>query len=200
MRSLGSANCAILRAHGNRSPSEVLIEFRYVKVSLILERLVEGQLPRRLDHTLLAWRRAVQLLDLTDDLHALEHGPEDDVLAIEVGRLHSRDEELAAVGVFARVGHGELASTRVLEHEVLVLELLPVDRLATSAVALGEVATLDHEVLDHSVKLAPLVAEALLASGQRAEVLGGLRHSFAVETHNDAPSVLAADGHVEVDL
>ena len=37
------------------------------------------------------------------------------------------DEELRAIGVGARVGHGEHAGTGVLQLEVLVVELLSVD-------------------------------------------------------------------------
>ncbi len=45
---------------------------------------------------------------------------EDDVAAIEPGAGHRGDEELGAVGVGARVGHGEQARGRVLRREVLV--------------------------------------------------------------------------------
>lgn len=45
-----------------------------------------------------------------------------------------------------------------------------------------------------------LVAEALLARGQRAEVLGRLWHRLAVEAHDNATGRLIADGDVEEDL
>lgn len=45
-----------------------------------------------------------------------------------------------------------------------------------------------------------LVAEALLTSGQSAEVLSGLGDGLAVETHDDATEVLLAMLDVEVDL
>ena len=70
------------------------------------------------------------------------------------------------------LGHGECARSGVLELEILVGELLAVDGLASGAVAVGEVAALDHEVLDDAVKLRALVAEPLLAGGERPKVLG----------------------------
>jgi hypothetical protein len=45
------------------------------------------------------------VLDLLDDLVALEHLAEDDVLAIQPRGDGGGDEELGAVGVLAGVGH-----------------------------------------------------------------------------------------------
>ena len=68
----------------------------------------------------------------------------------------------------------------MLQLEVLIRELGAVDALAASAVAAGEVAALDHEVLDHTVEGGALVAEALLARSQSAEVLGRLQCELKV--------------------
>lgn len=59
----------------------------------------------------------------------------------------------------------------MLELEVLVGKLGAVDGLAARAVVVGEVAALDHELLDDAVEARALVAEALLAGCERAEVL-----------------------------
>ena len=66
----------------------------------------------------------------------------------------------------------------MLEAEVLVRELHAVDGLPPGAGGVGEVAALDHEGGDDAVEDAVLVvqrlallADALLASAQRAEVL-----------------------------
>ena len=114
----------------------------------------------------------------------------------------------------------------MLELEVLVGELVAVDyenpelvllflcnwqsnttqwalkrtRLPASAVSLGEVTALDHELLDDAVEGRSLVAEALLAGGEGAEVLGRLGDGLAVEAHDDAAKRLVAVGDVEVDL
>merc|ERR1712093_384891 len=108
---------------------------------------------------------------------------EDDVLAVEPVAWDEAEEELRAVGVWARVGHREVASLRVFRGEVLVLELGAVDGLATGAVASREVAALRHEVVDHAVEGRALevqrlsrLAHALLASAEASEVLGRLRH------------------------
>ncbi len=44
-------------------------------------------------------------LDLLDDVHALGHGAEDDVLPVQPRRVDSGQEELRAVGVLSGVGH-----------------------------------------------------------------------------------------------
>ena len=114
-------------------------------------------------------RLSLRVLDLLDDLVALEDLAEDDVAAIEPTRRRyvnnqlssiimfqgellrgqdSGDEELGAVGVGAGVGHGQEALLGVLQLEVLVGELLAVDyRTVRSTclcrVNLGRIDSLD---------------------------------------------------------
>lgn len=100
-------------------------------------------------------RRAVtaalgDILDLLDDLIALEDFTEDDVTAIQppitcqycdllsitssnVRSNSGSDEELRTVGVLAGVGHTQKALLSVPYLEVLVLELVTVDRLTAGA-------------------------------------------------------------------
>lgn len=143
------------------------------------------------------------LLDLPHDLLALgaQDSPKDDVLAVEKGRGRTGDEELAAVGVGARVGHREQVGRVVLEGEVLVGEGgVVVDRGRARAVRVQEVAALDHEVLDHAVEFAALVA--LRAAERRlvharavlAEVLGRQGHRLRVEEEFDAAEGFACGG------
>jgi hypothetical protein len=93
------------------------------------------------------------------------------VLSIEPFGLLRAEEELAAVGVRSRIGHGEDARSSVLEGEVLIGEFGTIDRLATRSIVVGEVTTLAHELGNHAVERGTLVAEALLARAQGAEVL-----------------------------
>ncbi len=120
-------------------------------------------------------------LDLLDDVHALDDGAEDDVLPVQPGGLGRAQEELRAVGVGAGVGHGEDPRAGVLQLEVLVGELVAVDGLAAGAVAVGEVSALAHEVGDDPVEGGALVAVALLAGAEGAEVLGGLGDHIGAE-------------------
>mmetsp|Transcript_40671 Transcript_40671/g.126775 ORF Transcript_40671/g.126775 Transcript_40671/m.126775 type:complete len:232 (-) Transcript_40671:73-768(-) len=129
------------------------------------------------------------------------------MLAVQVGGLLDRDEELGVVCVPAAVRHAEQARLRVLDLEALVRKLLAVDGLAASAVAAGEVATLAHEGRDDPVEGAALVVQglaqlavALLARAQGPEVLDSLGRLVSVEAHDNPPGLLPADLHVEKDL
>ena len=66
---------------------------------------------------------------------------------------------------------------------------------------------LNHEAGDDAVEHASEVAQRKSAraftpfpSAKRAEVLDGLGHGLAVESHDDAPRGLAADVDIEEDL
>ena len=61
----------------------------------------------------------------------------------------------------------------------------------------GEVTTLAHEVGDHTVETRSLEAETLLASAQRAEVLGGLGNNISLQFHDNAAKGLVTGGDVE---
>ena len=54
------------------------------------------------------------------------------MLPIQPRGLDSGDEELRSVGVLAGVGHGQPASSDVLQSEVLVRKLVAVDGLSAS--------------------------------------------------------------------
>mmetsp|Transcript_88547 Transcript_88547/g.234201 ORF Transcript_88547/g.234201 Transcript_88547/m.234201 type:complete len:216 (-) Transcript_88547:29-676(-) len=160
------------------------------------------------DHGLAGFARlGAHRLSLLHDVHALGHGAEDDVLAVEPGGLHRAEEELRSVRVGARVRHGEDAGARVLEREVLVRELAAIDGLTARAVASSEVAALAHEVWDDAVEGAALevqglarLARALLPGAEAAEVLRGLRGHVGPELHDDPAGALSANRHVEEHL
>ena len=104
------------------------------------------------------------------------HLAEYHVLVVQPVAGVAREEELAAIRVGARVGHGEQARPGVLEVEVLVIKLVAVYRDATCAIPFDKVSTLTHEALDDSVEGAPLVADGLTGlpavHKARAEVWG----------------------------
>jgi len=143
-----------------------------------------GWLERELDCT----RVATSLLQSIHNLLALiiSNLTKNNVLSIQPSCNRSRDEELAAVCVWSRVGHGEQVLFVVGELEVLVCELLAVDGLAAGTVASCEVTALEHEAGDDSVEGAAFEAEAFLAGAEGTEVLGGLRDDVVVEDEVDS--------------
>ena len=78
--------------------------------------------------------------------------------------------------------------------------LEPLTRLSAGAITLGKVTALDHEVLDHTVEGRALIAKALLAGGEGAEVLSRLGNGLAIETNDNAADGLVAVLDVKVDL
>lgn len=111
--------------------------------------------------------------------------------------------ELVAIDYF-RTKTGQLNDPQVAWHQPnYYLKTLSKDRLtrlATSSVALGEVTTLDHEVLDDTVESRSLITEALLTSGEGAEVLSGLGGSLSIQADHDTAKGLITVLNVEVDL
>jgi len=78
------------------------LEFRACTFFRHLELAALGDLDRL---GRLVARALGHVLDLVDDLEALEDLAEDNVLAVEPGGDGGGDEELGAVGVLAGVGH-----------------------------------------------------------------------------------------------
>ena len=97
---------------------------------------------------------ASDALEDVKDLHAVltDALSENDVSSIKMRSIHEAEEELAAVGVLASVGHGEDTTSLMLVDEVLIFELGTVDALATGSVASSEISTLSHELSNNSVE------------------------------------------------
>nr|BAH79726.1 cyclophilin [Babesia bigemina] len=142
------------------------------------------------------------LLHLLDDVHAAGDLAEHDVLAVEPRALNGGDEELAAVGVGAAVGHGQQAGLVVPDGEVLVVEAPAVDAHAAGAVVVGDVATLAHElgndaVEDRVLEVALHTLHGLVTDAQGAEVLSGPGDDVVEEGELDAAGRRATNGDVE---
>lgn len=136
-------------------------------------------------------------LDNLHHIQALNNLSKDNVLAIEPRSISSAQKELRAISVRSGVGHGENSWASVLEPEVLIRELVAIDGLSTRAIVVGEVTTLAHEARDDAVEGGSGEPEALLASAELTEVLGGLGDDVGAELHDDAASRPSADGDVE---
>lgn len=113
-------------------------------------------------------------------------------LEVLVGELVTVDYVATTISPSATISIDQ-AAIRLVNIEILT-------GLATGTIALGEVTTLDHEVLDDTVESRALIAEALLAGSQSAEVLSSLGHRLAIQSQHDATQVLVAVLDVEIDL
>lgn len=102
------------------------------------------------------------------------------MLAIQPIRLVTGQEELGAIGVWARIGHGEKAWSRVFENEVFIIKLLSIDGLASCAIVVCEITTLAHELGDDTVEAASLEAKALFMGAQATEIL--CRHGHNIRS------------------
>ena len=144
-------------------------------------------------------RLGAETLDLLDKIHTFSDLAENNVLAVQPGCNNGGDEELGAVGVGARVGHGEETFLGVLLDEVLISKLGAVDRYTTGSILVGKVTTLEHKLRNDSMEGASLVGEvsSLLASAESAEVFAGLGSDVRVELEHDATGLFAADGQIE---
>merc|ERR1712014_217371 len=115
-------------------------------------------------------------------------------------RRNRGDEELAAVGILASIGHGKKASALVLELEVFVRELRTIDGLAASTVTIGKITTLNHEILDDAVEFGSLVTESFLARTERPEVFCSFGYLLAIEAHDDAARRFSSNRNIEIHL
>ena len=64
----------------------------------------------------------------------------------------------------------------------------------------GEVSTLEHELRNHTVESRTGVSVAILASGELAEVAGGLGDDIVVQLEDDAASVLVTDFDIKLSI
>lgn len=93
------------------------------------------------------------------------------MLAIQPICLITGQEELGAIGVWARIGHGQKAWSCVFENEVFINKLLSIDELASSAIVVCEITALAHELRDDAVEAVSLEAKALFMGAQATEIL-----------------------------
>mmetsp|Transcript_23682 Transcript_23682/g.40764 ORF Transcript_23682/g.40764 Transcript_23682/m.40764 type:complete len:459 (-) Transcript_23682:586-1962(-) len=128
-------------------------------------------------------------LDGLHHVHALVDTPKHRVLVIEPGAGDSRDEELGAVCVWARIGHADREGAVVPQRTVeFVFEVVAPDRCAACPITEG-VASLEHEALDDAVQDEAVVVPV---ANVLREVLHGLRALFREEL-----DVYVAEGGVQ---
>jgi hypothetical protein len=142
-----------------------------------------------------------------NNVHAFQNLAEDDMLTVQPGALNGSDEELRTVGVSASIGHGKQTRNAVLQIEVLVGELLSIDGLTAHSVSHGDISSLEHKFRDDTVERRAFVvqrfsslANALLTSAKRSEVLSSLGSLIGKELKGDATGVLSANSEVKEDL
>ena len=136
----------------------------------------------------------VAALDLIDDILSGHHMTEDRMFAVQMRGRHMGDEELAAVGVGAGVGHGEDAGARMLQGRI---DLVGEGVARTAGPGSQRTAALDHEIRDNPVEGQAIVEFMPLGSGAAAEIFrpfgqtdevgDGQRGLFVFEHTEDFP-------------
>ena len=87
--------------------------------------------------------------DGVHDIHPIRHMTEDGVFSIKVRCGHVGDEELASIGPWTRIGHGENTGPIVFEPSVhFVFKAVA----GSAAACAGGIAALDHELLDDAME------------------------------------------------
>lgn len=148
--------------------------------------------------------RGGHCLDHADYGHALDYPTKDDMLVIEPLARGAGDEELAAVGVRAAVGHGQQARGGVVLGKVLIIKLVAVDAGASGSITTDYISPLDHKILDDSVEGGPFVTHRValspkLASAELPKVLSGPWGDICKELHLDAACWVVPYSHVHED-
>lgn len=104
------------------------------------------------------------IVDGRSHVHAGGHRRKDAVLAVEKSVVRRVDEELRAVGIGSRVGHGH-DPNGVVRGRVLIVELIPRSAGAPlrhfRIIFRERVAALVHKALDDAVEFRPVVKSAL---------------------------------------
>ena len=115
--------------------------------------------------------------NLIDHILTGDDMAEDGMLAVQPGGRHMGDEELAAVGVRAGVGHGEDAGAGVGQARV---DLVGEGIAGAAGAGAQGAAALNHEIGDDAVELEAVVELVALHLGAAAEFLGAFSEADEV--------------------
>src|SRR5574341_455856 len=124
---------------------------------------------------------------------AADHLPENGISTVQLRRWNEGDEELAAIGIAAGIGHGDYAGLVEFQVGILIDEFIP---WPTHAGA-GRVAALGHETFKHAVKGDPIEISLARQEDKAIHRNGGfigieLDDELAAFGHFDGGSVLLA--------
>jgi len=137
-------------------------------------------------------------LDSSNYIHTFGDLAKNDVFAVQPTSNSGGDKELATVGVWSAVSHGQETWSNVFFDEVFVSEFFAVDRFSAGSVLSSEIASLAHETWDDSVEWTSFVAETFFSGAQSSEVFDGFWYNIVVHFENDSTGWFTANGHVKV--
>mmetsp|Transcript_37874 Transcript_37874/g.91847 ORF Transcript_37874/g.91847 Transcript_37874/m.91847 type:complete len:208 (-) Transcript_37874:155-778(-) len=132
------------------------------------------------------------------------------MFAVKPFRGSSRQEELASVSIFSRIGHGEntwnLVRDELWWFSPLVFKFLAIDGLSPSSIRICKVSALTHKSWNHTMENGILVMQlgstfsyTLFTSAQGPKVLGCFGYNILVEFHGDAANLLVSNFDVKED-
>jgi len=131
-------------------------------------------------------------------IHTFGDLAKNDVFAVQPRSNSGCDKELATVGVWSAVGHGQETWSNVFSDEVFVSEFFAVDGFSAGSVLSGEIASLAHKSWNDSVEWTSLVTKTFFSGTQSSEVFDGFWYNIVVHFKNNSTGWSTANGHVKV--
>lgn len=119
------------------------------------------------------------VLNPVDNIQPLNCSTKNSMLPVQPGRFFRRDEELATIGVWARICHADCVWLIVLQTRKFIVKLLAPDRLAACTVA-KRITGLNHKFADYAVKYDVVV---VIVFSMCDEILNGLWCGIWKETN-----------------
>ena len=110
---------------------------------------------------------------------------------VEVRAFDRGNEELRAIGVSSRIGHGQQIRFAMRINEGFIIKLPAVDRHTTGPITLRHVSALNHKVLDDPMEGTTSIMERLVAVtyGQEVVDLCGHQPVSQVGPNSDTTSL-----------
>merc|ERR1712165_90979 len=108
--------------------------------------------------------------DSSNYIHTFGDLAKNDVFTVQPRSNSGCDKELATVGVWSAVGHGQETWSNVFSDEVFVGEFFTINGFSAGSVLPSEIASLAHKAWNDSMEGTAFVAHTFFSGAQGSEV------------------------------